>query len=293
MKVRLALEWFLNPDHLPFLIGIDQGWLAADGIELEVIEPDDHYDGFSELESGRIELACNEPLHLLEGRRPDLVALGCFFETEGGVLMHRASADRLAAGEAVRICSPVSNPTTDTLAIAILSGWMANQGKLLEPSKVTLEAVDFQHIANMKAGFDGAWLAFQNFEGVEARHEGVDALMIRTADAGIPNFSALELFTSRGVYDRDRNTIDRLRTMMDRAIAAAQADVAFARDVYYRQSKTEPSALMDAIIEDTLPRLIAPVRPQPARWHALWRDVHGRGLTDVTEADYLTLFSAD
>ena len=159
--------------------------------------------------------------------------------------------------------------------------------------QVALEAVDFQHIANMKAGFDGAWLAFQNFEGVEARHEDVDAVMIRTADAGIPNFSALELFTSRGVYDRHRGMIDRLRAVMDRAIAAAQADTAFARDVYYRQSKTEPSALMDAIIEDTVPRLIAPVRPLSDRWHALWRDFHGRGLIEVTEADYLALFPSD
>ena len=25
MKIKLALEWFINPDHLPFIVGLDKG----------------------------------------------------------------------------------------------------------------------------------------------------------------------------------------------------------------------------------------------------------------------------
>ena len=45
MKLQLALEWFLNPDHLPLIAGIELGWFAQAGLELELIAPDDHYHG--------------------------------------------------------------------------------------------------------------------------------------------------------------------------------------------------------------------------------------------------------
>ena len=39
MKIKLALEWFINPDHLPFIVGIDKGLYEKNSIELEIIEP--------------------------------------------------------------------------------------------------------------------------------------------------------------------------------------------------------------------------------------------------------------
>ena len=45
MKLSLAIEWFLNPDHLPFIIALREGIFERNGIEFELIEPDEHYDG--------------------------------------------------------------------------------------------------------------------------------------------------------------------------------------------------------------------------------------------------------
>ena len=49
MKIKLALEWFINPDHLPFIVGLDKGLYKKNNIDLEIIEPEGHYDGFKEL----------------------------------------------------------------------------------------------------------------------------------------------------------------------------------------------------------------------------------------------------
>ena len=66
MKIKLALEWFINPDHLPFIVGLDKGLYKKNNIDLEIIEPEGHYDGFKELAQNNIQLATNEPLHLIE-----------------------------------------------------------------------------------------------------------------------------------------------------------------------------------------------------------------------------------
>ena len=79
MKIKLALEWFLNPDHLPFLVAKDKKIYDRFNIDLEIIEPNDHYDGFKELDKGSIQLATNEPLHLIEKYHKNVISLGNFF----------------------------------------------------------------------------------------------------------------------------------------------------------------------------------------------------------------------
>ena len=55
--VTALLEWFINPDHLPFIVGLDKSLYKKNNIELEIIEPEGHYDGFKELAQNNIQLA--------------------------------------------------------------------------------------------------------------------------------------------------------------------------------------------------------------------------------------------
>ena len=120
MKVKLALEWFLNPDHLPLLVAKDKKIFKGLNIDLEIIEPDDHYDGFNELSEGNIELATNEPLHLIEKYHPNIISLGNFFETNGGIIFSEAGYKKLINDHEIKISSPVSNNVTDTIALDII-----------------------------------------------------------------------------------------------------------------------------------------------------------------------------
>ena len=86
MKIKLALEWFINPDHLPFIVGLDKGLYKKNNIDLEIIEPQGHYDGFKELAQNKIQLATNEPLHLIEKYHKNICSIGNFFETNGGII---------------------------------------------------------------------------------------------------------------------------------------------------------------------------------------------------------------
>jgi ABC-type nitrate/sulfonate/bicarbonate transport system substrate-binding protein len=70
MKIDIALEWFLNPDHLPLIAPVDQGWFADAGLDVSLVAPDDHYDGLAAVERGEIALAWNEPLHMIDAHRP-------------------------------------------------------------------------------------------------------------------------------------------------------------------------------------------------------------------------------
>ncbi|MDO4897480.1 MAG: hypothetical protein Q3971_08980, partial [Moraxella sp.] len=60
--LNITLEWFLNPDHLPMIAGIQTGAYANAGLTVNMTAPDDHYDGFDELQKGNIDIHVNEPL---------------------------------------------------------------------------------------------------------------------------------------------------------------------------------------------------------------------------------------
>lgn len=64
--LRIALEWFLNPDHLPLLTACER--LQAESWDIDLVAPDNHYDGFATLADGAVDLVVNEPLHFVEQR---------------------------------------------------------------------------------------------------------------------------------------------------------------------------------------------------------------------------------
>ncbi|WP_394000156.1 ABC transporter substrate-binding protein [Luteimonas sp. WGS1318] len=291
MKLQLSLEWFLNPDHLPLIAGIERGWYRDAGLDLELLAPDDHYDGLAATVSGEVAFACNEPLHMIDAHRPGLKALGCFFETDGGILLQREAGQRLLAGGAVRLASPVAGGVTDAIAVEILSRWCATQGARFDAGQVRIEEAGFEHLANLRAGFDGAWLCFANFEGVEARLEGMDTQFIATHEVGLQNFSALELFTSDAFLSEHLAVVDTVTRLVGEGARLCRDDPAEAAALWYRYSRTEPTPLMDAIIADTCPRLVSPVRRDAARWHGMWAQFDRLGLSQVDAAGYAALYA--
>lgn len=291
MKLQIALEWFLNPDHLPLILGITEGWYREAGLEVELVQPDDHYDGLAAVAAGEIALACNEPLHMVDAHRPGLRALGCFFETEGGILLHADSARKLLAGESIRLASPVAGGVTDAIAREILKGWAGKQGASIDPAHIAIEGAGFMHLENMQAGFDGAWLCFANFEGVEARMAGLEHVFVTAAMGDFPNFSALELFTHAGFLREHGAVVDTLRGLISRGAQACIDDPALAARAWYAYSGTQPDPLMDAIVADTCPRLVAPLARDAERWRPMWAAFEARGLSAVDAAGYAELYA--
>ena len=288
-SLRIALEWFLNPDHLPLLAARER--LQSDGWDIHLVVPDDHYDGFEALAEGTADLVVNEPLHLVERRALQLTSHGCFFATDGGVLMHRAALQRLIDGAPVRIASPVANPTTDGLCIDILQGWMAGQGATLKNDQVIIEAAGFGHVDNLADGYDGAWLAFANVEGVSAQVRGLDTQLVTTAEVGIPNFSALELIGAADAQDDVRKSIATLVATLNVVTPNLCADTASARNLWYSASGQIPCAEADAIVDASLLRFLAPVRRNAAMWRPMWRYLHSRRGDVVDEASFEAIFA--
>lgn len=252
-KLRLALEWFLNPDHVPFLVALDKGWFAEAGLDVELVEPREHFDAFAEMQAGRVDVAVTEPIHLLQDRAKgeDLVGFARFLHTNGGVMyladtgVHRP---RDMAGKRVQYPGA---PGPGGLAI-VRTMIEADGG----PADAPLTPVNngFFHtdaLAEDKA--DLATLVFYNFEVVEARHRGLGADFFALKDWGVPDFCQLILVAREGVLAERRDDLQALVRVLRRGIDFLHQHPREARAIYLARTGGDPDdALGNAIFAATV-----------------------------------------
>lgn len=295
--LTLTLEWFLNPDHLPFIAGIYTGAYANAGLDITMIEPTEHYDGFAELQAGNIDMHVNEPIHLFEHYFTDLKALGCFFVTDGGVMIKQSSLDKLHQNQPIRITTPAANPITNKIGFEILSRYATQNGFVLDAANVSFVETDFQHLENLQKGddagdFDGAWLCFYNFEGIEANHIGLDYTFIDQHLSPYPNFSALELMTTHRIWADKKEAMQQFVKVSTQMSQLCTSQPEKAREIYYGYTGETSSALMDDIINDTLKRLIAPIQPDSERWSKLREMLTDLNIANISDTDYAKLWQS-
>ena len=288
-KISVALEWFLNPDHLPFLVAIDRGYFEKRGLEVQIQEPDEHYDGFEALKKGEIVCAINEPLHLIEQFDDQMVSLGTFFQTKGGVMLTTHGVEKLLSGQKITLSTPVDNPKTDAIAREILRRYVVKQGGIYAPEQTAFVKEDFYHIKHIQEGYDGAWLVFDNFEGVEARQLGLSTSIIDAKEASYPNFSALDIYTTRHNFETKRSMLQAMIEALNEAIVWIQEGHE-CHDIYYRATKTQKSVLMDGIITATRGCFQSPIRVDRASQVEILNFFHSLGLSTLSEDQFCGAF---
>lgn len=252
MKISLAIEWFLNPDHLPFIIAKEMGIFQKYGIDFTLIEPDEHYDGLEHLKAGNIQFATNEPLHLIEQFDERFLSLGMFFETKGGVLLKTSSYNKLKNNGSISVTTPVSNETTNAIGFEIIRRFYAKEDIEVKRHQVQFVPNGFEHLKYMNEGADAGWLYFYNFEGVEAKHAGMDVLYLDAENVGFANFSALDLFVNRSFYRDNTHVCEDFVTAIKEAIAFIDVYPEQSMEVYYACTQSERSPLMDDILKATM-----------------------------------------
>ncbi len=253
-KLRLGLEWFLNPDHVPFLIAQDQGWLAQEGLELELVEPTEHLDALSAILSGELDAAVTEPIHLVEDRAKgqEVVGFARFLHTNGGVMYLASSGITRPRDMAHKRVQYPGAPGPGGPAI-VRTMIAADGGDANAP----LEPVNngFYHTDALAAGqADVATLAFYNFEVVEARQRGLEADFFALKDWGVPDFCQLILITTPQQLERKREAFTKLLKVMQRGLDFLHQRPDEARAIYFARAGAAPDdPLMSAIFAATVP----------------------------------------
>lgn len=290
MNISLAIEWFLNPDHLPFIVAKEMGIFEKYGIDFTLIEPDEHYDGLQQLKEGNIEFATNEPLHLIEQFDPAFLSLGMFFKTKGGVLLKASSYEKLKNGGSITVTTPVSNENTNAIGFEIIRRFYSKENIEVKPEQVIFAPNGFEHLKYMREGADAGWLYFYNFEGIEAQHEGMEVLYLDANTAGFANFSALDIFVNRSFYYENTRLCEDFVNAIKEAIAFIEDCPDRTIELYYSYTQSERSALMDDILKATMNCFDSCFTSNSESELPILKFFQEIGITDLSEERFKTAF---
>jgi ABC-type nitrate/sulfonate/bicarbonate transport system substrate-binding protein len=254
-KLRLGLEWFLNPDHVPFLVGLERGWFEEAGVDLELIEPEEHLDAIDEIEAGRMDVAITEPIHLVADVAEEKPVRGFarFLHTNGGVMYLKGKGIERPRDMAGKRLQYPGAPGPGGPAI-IKSMIRADGG---DPGAANLTPVNhgFRHTdALIENKADLATLIFYNFEVIEARGKGHDVGYFALKDWGVPDFCQLILIAHPDRLKRDTPLLIKFLDVLGRGIGFVHEHPEEARRIYdARTGAYSGSELGAAIYNATVP----------------------------------------
>jgi ABC-type nitrate/sulfonate/bicarbonate transport system substrate-binding protein len=291
-KLRLGLEWFLNPDHVPFLIGQEMGWFKEEGIDLELVEPEEHLDAMAEIEAGKMDAAITEPIHLVADRAKGQSVVGWarFLHTNGGVMyLNGRGIERPRDMAGKRVQYPGAPGRGGK---AIVKTMIEADGGRCDPDQLAPVNNGFYHtdaLADDKA--DVATLIFYNFEIIEARGRKLPAEFFALKDWGVPDFCQLILIASPDQLERRRPTFRRLLSVVRRGLDFIHQYPAEALSVYDRRTGAySGSDLGKAIYDATVPCFTFDLSMSHDYYDRLQGWMHGTGQIEKTidPAEYWT-----
>jgi len=259
-KLRIGLEWFTNPDHLPLIVALRHGIFQEFGLNVELVEPKDHWEAEEEIIQGRLDVAVTEPLHLVQDAAKGKPVLGFsrFFHTDGGVMYTTDSDIKRPRDMCGKTISYPGSPGKG--GPAIVNTMVKSDGKHdCDISSYGKYNGGFFHTDALQSGkADVATLIFWNFEIPEARARGMNVDFFSLKEFGVPDFCQLVLFTTPEMFGAKKNILRNVVLAMRRATGIIHQNPSLARAYYEEHVGGPPSdetakAVQEATITATLP----------------------------------------
>ncbi len=182
-KVRVAMDWTPNTNHTGMYVAKAKGWYKSQGINLEILPYSANVSSSSLVLSGKADvgISTTEDIVAYNAKKQPLVALGA-------IVQHNTS------GFIVRSDSGINSPKDLDGKVyggygslsenAVVSEVIKKDGGTGDFKNVTLNVEAMQALESKKIDF--VW-AFEGWEVIEAKHDGVATKFFPITSYGIPD----------------------------------------------------------------------------------------------------------
>lgn len=250
----LALDFYVNPDHVGIYEAIERGYFADAGLDVSPQVPSDPSAPIKQVAAGRVDLAISyEPeVMLARDRGLGVVAVGAIVD---------APLTSLISLPAGGIDSPADlvGKTVVTAGIPYQAAYMQTilDEAGVDPAGVELVDVGFNLMPPLIAGrADAMFGGFLNVEGVDLAERGLDPRVVPVDDLGVPTYDELVLVASGDRLRADPGPIRDFLAALARGTEAAERDPRAAAETIVAQGQGLDPDLTAAQVDATLPFLV-------------------------------------
>ncbi len=274
--VTLALEWFLNPDHLPFVVAKEAGFFREEGLELSILVPTVPEESLDLVAHGKADFGIGEQTNLIKGRAmgQPLVSLGpllahtvvcLMFLKEGPIQRVENLRNKRVGWPGLEIDLPILGTMLEAAALTHDDILPVDVGFALTDALLTGKA-------------DAVFGAFVNYEQVEAELKGASVEFVSPTQYGVPDLYQLVVMTSDRLIKRQPKLVRAFARAYARGLAFTQEKPGQAILLYQKANSMADPDLSRRTFDATRPYFPATLRQDPARWQAVHDWLLARGV---------------
>ena len=188
-KLTVMLDWFINPDHAPLYVALENGYFADSGLEVELIPPADPNDPPKLVAAEKADLAVSyQPqLHLQVAEGLPLVRIATLVATPLNTLLVLADGPVQSIAD---LKGRTVGYSVGGFEDALLGAMLERHG--LSVDDVTLVNVNFSLSPSLISGqVDAVIGAYRNFELNQMDIEGRPGRAFYIEEEGVPPYDEL------------------------------------------------------------------------------------------------------
>lgn len=221
-KLHLTLDGQPSPENVGILMAQRRGYFGKAGLEVEVSPPEKPFRPIEYVAIGTVDLAISHQPEVVLAKEEDqpIVAVGTLISrpTAAMIWLRKAKIENLADLKGKTIAIPGVAFQEDLLETLL--------GRAdLTLADVEVEPVGYDLVPALISGradaiFGGSW----NVEGVELEARGLEPVITRVEDLGVPPYDELVFITRPGRLAKDPESIRDFLSAVARGNAAAIED---------------------------------------------------------------------
>lgn len=190
-QVKVALDWYINPDHAPLLVAKTYGYFAKQGLDVEFIQPSNTTDARNLVLTHQADIGIDyEPEMLLA------INQGMPLKVFANLIPTPLSCIAVLQESSITRMKDFQNQSIaysgDPLEAALINAELTHAG--VNPNTVTLVPVNMdltQVLLSKKVtAVDGF---MRNVEPVELKQQGIATTLFYPEDNGVPTYAELVL----------------------------------------------------------------------------------------------------
>jgi putative hydroxymethylpyrimidine transport system substrate-binding protein len=272
-RVDLALDFYVNPDHVGIYQGIERGFFREAGLDVHPQVPSDPSAPIKQVAAGRADLAVSYEPEVLIARDQGLpvVAVGALVQQPltSLISLPAAGIEQVKDLDGKRVATAGIPYQT-----AFLDAMLRDAG--LSTDAVQEVDVGLNLLPAILSGRADAMLGgFKNIEGVDLQQRGKNPRVVPVDELGIPTYDELVVVANSDDLEENRDTIKLFLAALKRATQDAQSNPRGATQTILKANPDLDPKLTGAEVRATLPLLL----PEQGRFGYMnasqWQDFAG------------------
>ena len=253
-KLEVTIDGYANPQTMGILMADKLGYFDEAGLEVTISKPLNPVRPINYAEQQIVDLAVSHEPQVVLAREKGAPIIAV------GSLVSEPTAAMIWLGKSK--IAGIADLKGKTIAIpglsfqrGLLQSLLAQAG--LKLADVNVERVDYELLPALVSGradaiFGGSW----NVEGIELEARGLEPVVTRVSDAGVPTYDEFVLVAHRDRLARDPQSIRDFISATARGTAAAlEGDPKATAEAILEVSEKTDQKATEAEVEATLPLL--------------------------------------